>query len=32
MLNKLKGWTSERIIAYTYDLPYESRNAIKNIK
>jgi hypothetical protein len=32
MLNKLKTETSKRIIAYTYDLPYESRNAIKNIK
>ncbi len=32
MLNKLKSETPKRIIAYTYDLPYESRNAIKNIK
>ncbi len=32
MLNKLKTETSKRIIAYTYDLPYESRNAINNIK
>jgi len=32
MLNKLKSETSKRIIAYTYDLPYESRNAIKNLK
>ncbi|MBF0228930.1 MAG: hypothetical protein HQK63_04970 [Desulfamplus sp.] len=32
MLNKLKKETSKRIISYTYDLPYEGKNAVNNIK
>ncbi|MBF0552438.1 MAG: hypothetical protein HQK60_18145 [Deltaproteobacteria bacterium] len=32
MLNKLTTETSKRIIAYTYDHPYESKYAIDNIK